>query len=288
MSAPDRTPEQRAQALAAARAVRQERALLRAALKSGATDGAALIAQSGEDDTWHGVRVRWLLESLPGIGPVRAAALMERAGIAPSRRLGGLSQRQRAAIAAAVASRRPALSPLVVVSGPSGVGKSTVVRAALELVPEAWLSVSTTTRPARPGEVDGRDYFFVSDEEFTRMQAQGELLESATFAGNRYGTPRGPVAEHRAAGHPVLLEIEVQGARQVRASAPDAVLVFLAPPSWEVLKQRLVGRGTETDDSVARRLQHAEDELAAQGEFDAVVVNTDVREAAESLVGFLA
>lgn len=177
--------------------------------------------------------------------------------------------------------------PLVVVSGPSGVGKSTVVRAVLERVPQAWLSVSATTRPARPGEVDGQDYFFVSGAEFDRMQAAGELLESATFAGNRYGTPRGPVAAKRAAGHPVVLEIEVQGARQVRASAPDATLVFLAPPSWEVLKARLVGRGTESPESVARRLAHAEAELAAQGEFDAVVVNTDVQEAAEALVGFL-
>ena len=178
-------------------------------------------------------------------------------------------------------------SPLVVVSGPSGVGKSTVVRAVLAQVPSAWLSVSATTRPARPGEQHGRDYFFVSDEEFDRMRDTGALLEWAEFAGNRYGTPRGPVQEHRAAGHPVLLEIEVQGARQVRVTAPDATLVFLAPPSWEVLRARLVGRGTESDESVQRRLAHAQDELAAQGEFDAVIVNTDVSEAAQALVAFL-
>ena len=177
--------------------------------------------------------------------------------------------------------------PLVVVSGPSGVGKSTVVRAALALRPEAWLSVSATTRAARPGEVDGVDYFFTPDAAFDRMIERGELLEWAQFAGNRYGTPKGAVDAHRAAGEPVLLEIEVQGARQVRRSAPDAVLVFLAPPSWEVLRARLVGRGTETEASVARRLDHAEAELAAQDEFDHVIVNTDVQEAAEALVRFL-
>lgn len=178
--------------------------------------------------------------------------------------------------------------PLVVVSGPSGVGKSTVVRAALRQEPDAWLSVSATTRAPRSGEVDGVDYRFASDGEFDRMIAAGDLLEWAQFAGNRYGTPRGPVDRMRAEGRPVLLEIEVQGARQVRRTAPDAVLVFLAPPSWEELRARLVGRGTETEESVARRLAHAEEEMAAQGEFDAVIVNTDVEQAAQALVGFLA
>ena len=178
-------------------------------------------------------------------------------------------------------------APLVVVSGPSGVGKSTVVRAALELRPDAWLSVSATTRAPRAGELDGVDYFFVSDGEFDRMRDDGELLEWAEFAGNRYGTPARAVAEHRAAGRPVLLEIEVVGARQVRASVGDATLVFLAPPSWEVLRDRLTGRGTESPESVRRRLEAAQRELAAQGEFDAVIVNTEVEQAAEALVGFL-
>jgi guanylate kinase len=179
-------------------------------------------------------------------------------------------------------------APLVVVSGPSGVGKSTVVAEALHQDPQIWLSVSATTRTPRPGEADGREYFFVSDERFDDLIATSGLLEWAQFAGNRYGTPRGPVDEHRLAGHPVLLEIEVQGARQVRRAVPGALLVFLAPPSWEVLTARLIGRGTESDESVADRLQAARDELAAAEEFDVVLVNADVKECARSLLAWIA
>ncbi len=179
-------------------------------------------------------------------------------------------------------------APLVVVSGPSGVGKSTVVAAALRLNPTIWLSVSATTRTPRPGEVDGREYFFVAGERFDELVATGGLLEWAQFAGNRYGTPRQAVEEHRAAGHPVLLEIEVQGARQVRQSVPGALLVFLSPPSWETLTARLMGRGTESEEAVARRLQHARDELAAAEEFDVVLVNADVEECAGQLVQLIA
>jgi guanylate kinase len=177
-------------------------------------------------------------------------------------------------------------APLVVVSGPSGVGKSTVVAAALAQDPSIWLSVSATTRQPRPGEVDGREYFFTPDADFDALVAAGGLLEWAAYAGNRYGTPRGPVDERRAAGVPVLLEIEVQGARQVRAAVPDALLVFLAPPSWEVLEARLTGRGTEDPDAVARRLGAAREELSASGEFDVVLVNADVQECARALVAW--
>ena len=176
---------------------------------------------------------------------------------------------------------------LLVVSGPSGVGKSTVVRALLLRAPQAWLSVSATTRPARPGEVDGVDYFFVDASGFDAMITGGELLEWAEFAGNRYGTPRGPVEEHRAADRPVILEIEVAGARQVRGAVDDALLVFLAPPSWEVLRARLLGRGTESQEAVARRLEAARLELAAQEEFDVVVVNAEVPDTVETLVGLM-
>ena len=179
-------------------------------------------------------------------------------------------------------------APLVVVSGPSGVGKSTVVKAALALEPRIWLSVSATTRRPRPGEVDGREYFFVAEEEFDRLVATDGLLEWAAYAGNRYGTPRAAVEERRAAGTPVLLEIEVQGARQVRAAVPEALLVFLAPPSWEVLTARLTGRGTEEPEVVARRLEAAREELSAAGEFDRVLVNADVGECARALVAWVA
>lgn len=175
----------------------------------------------------------------------------------------------------------------MVLSGPSGVGKSSVVKAVAAGHPEIWVSVSVTTRPPRPGETDGVEYRFVDDATFDRLVAEGAFLEHATFAGHRYGTPRGPVEERLRAGVPVLLEIDLQGARQVREAVPTALLVFLAPPSWEELVRRLTGRGTEDPEVVRRRLDAARVELAAEAEFDEVVVNSSVQEAADRLVALM-
>lgn len=176
---------------------------------------------------------------------------------------------------------------LVVLSGPSGVGKSSVISAAMHDLPNTWLSVSATTRAPRPGEVDGVNYFYVTNEQFDQMIAEGNLLEWAQFAGNRYGTPRQAVQERLEADIPVLLEIELQGARQVRESMPDAVLLFLAPPSWDDLESRLTGRGTESAEQVAIRLETAQHELDSAQFFDRVITNDDVARAAAELVSFL-
>jgi guanylate kinase len=162
-----------------------------------------------------------------------------------------------------------------------------VIKRLRQTHPEVWLSVSATTRQPRPGERDGVEYRFLSDAAFDALIAAGELLEWAEFAGNRYGTPRDAVEAHLEAGDPVLLEIELEGARQVRRSMPEALLVFLAPPSWEELERRLGGRGTEEPAVVARRLEHARLELAAADEFDVQLVNSDVDEVCERLVSLL-
>ncbi|MEV8325331.1 guanylate kinase [Kitasatospora sp. NPDC059811] len=181
-------------------------------------------------------------------------------------------------------SERPRLT---VLSGPSGVGKSTVVAHMRKQHPEVWLSVSATTRHPRPGEQNGVQYHFVDNDEFDKLIANGELLEWAVFAGNRYGTPRSAVLEKLERGEPVLLEIDLQGARQVRESMPEAQLVFLAPPSWDELVRRLTGRGTESQDVIAKRLEAAKVELAAETEFDTTLVNTSVEQVAGELLALL-
>jgi guanylate kinase len=171
-----------------------------------------------------------------------------------------------------------------VLSGPSGVGKGTVVAAVRRRHPEVWVSTSVTTRRPRPGEIEGQHYRFVDEQGFSRLVADEQLLEHASFGGHRYGTPRAPVLAQLQQDRPALLEIDLQGARQVRASMPDARLIFLAPPTWEELVRRLTGRATESEADVARRLQLAKNELAAVGEFDRTLVNHDVDAAADELV----
>jgi guanylate kinase len=178
---------------------------------------------------------------------------------------------------------------LAVLSGPSGVGKGTVAAAVRERYPQIWQPVSVTTRSPRPGEIDGREYFFVTDDQFRQMVADGEMLEWAEYHGNGncYGTRRSGIAERLARGEPVLLEIDVKGARQVRAAVPEALLVFLAPPSWDELVRRLTGRGTESPEVIGRRLDAASAELDAESEFDITLVNTSVEAVCEQLVSLL-
>ena len=185
--------------------------------------------------------------------------------------------------------RHAAHGRVVVLSGPSAVGKSSVVRCLREQVPDLHFSVSVTTRAPRPGEVDGLDYHFVSPARFQTLIDNGDLLEWADIHGGLHwsGTLARPVASAAAAGQPVLIEVDLAGAKAVKKAMPDAVSVFLAPPSWAALEQRLAGRGTETPDVMARRLATARAELAAQGEFDVVVVNSQLESACAELVSLL-
>ncbi|BBY47931.1 guanylate kinase [Mycolicibacterium arabiense] len=181
------------------------------------------------------------------------------------------------------------MTRVVVLSGPSAVGKSSVVRCLRERIPDLHFSVSATTRSPRPGEVDGVDYAFVTPERFQQLIDDGELLEWADIHGglHRSGTPARPVREAARAGRPVLIEVDLAGAQAVKKAMPEAVSVFLAPPSWDALESRLVGRGTETPEVMARRLDTARAELAAQDSFDTVVVNAELESACAELVSLL-
>ena len=178
-------------------------------------------------------------------------------------------------------------SKVFVITGPSGVGKGTLIKALLASCPSLELSISATTRQPREGEADGRDYYFLSAEEFERRKNERDFLEFATYSGNHYGTLRSEVDRRLGEGRSVVLEIEVQGAQQVRAAKPDSIQIFIAPPDPDVLRDRLAGRGTDSADAIDRRLETAEIELASQGDFDYRVVNVDLATASEELVGIV-
>ena len=184
-------------------------------------------------------------------------------------------------------SSTPSPGRLTVITGPSGVGKGTLVNRLLERHPAIWLSVSATTRAPRPGEEEGVQYFFLARPAFEQLVGRGGLLEWAEFAGNLYGTPRQPVEAQLATGHPVLLEIELEGARQVRQSFPGAIQLFVAPPSFAELERRIRGRGTDSEEAIQRRLARARVELEAAKEFDAVLVNADLETALLELEGLM-
>lgn len=180
------------------------------------------------------------------------------------------------------------MARVFVITGPSGVGKGTLIRGLMQRLPKIELSVSATTRAPRPGERDGVDYHFLTREQFDRRVADGQFVEHADYAGSSYGTLRSELEDRVRAGVPVVLEIEVQGARQVRAAMPEAVQVFIAPPSRSALRTRLIGRGTDDPAEVERRLRVAEQELLAQPEFGHVVVNDHLEEAIEGLAAIVA
>ena len=275
----------------AAVAARRARAAVKHAIESGARTALDAAETSWRDprSPEAGLRVTELLRSIPGIGRVRAERHIAELEISPRKRVGGLGARQRPRLRAFLRNRQPRLgNSIFVLSGPTAVGKSTIATFIRETYPGVFFSVSATTRQPRPGEIDGVHYLFVTDAEFDRLIADDQLLEWAEVHNrSRYGTPRGPVEAALAAGRRVLLEIDLQGARSVRARVPEATLVFLAPPSWEDLVQRLIGRGTESREEQEARLDTARVELAAKGEFDRLVVNHDVAQAAREVVALM-
>ena len=291
---PDLDPQTRRMNGMRAVAARRERAAVKRSLKEGSANPPALLVNPSSSVAR--MKVIDFLSALPQMGTLRAQTLMDRIGISPQRRIGGLGVRQRnellrhleRALPEKMLSTLSTVSgvfygKLFVISGPGGVGKSTITREVARF-DQFFLSVSVTTRAPREGETNGVHYHFVSRAEFEAMIANNEFMEWAEFAGNLYGTLESDVQRERLTGKHVLLEIEIQGARQVKRVHPEAELVFISPPSWEELEGRIRSRGTDSEERIRERLLLAQDELAAANEFDHVFVNTTVAEVVDRLV----
>ena len=279
---PQLSAEQRSAALAKAKESRQVRSAAKTKIKSGDLSLSDVFTLAEKDSFIAKMRVFELLASLNGVGKIRATAIMERLNISPTRRIQGLGKHQ-------ISALRNEFSPaqsrgkLIVLSGPGGVGKSTIA-AYIREHGTFWVSVSSTTRQPRVNEKNGVEYYFLTEEEFDQEIARNHFLEWAHFAGSRYGTPREPVEHELSAGKNVLLEIDIEGAKQVKVHAPEAILVFLEPPSWEELVSRLERRATDSPQRRAERLQLAQEELAAASFFDHRLINDQVENVVQKLL----
>ena len=284
MNLPPKLSDQ-ARAAAAAKAVmaRRERSETKELLATGKISLFDLFADKRESVTR--MKLSDALKAVPGVGNKRADQIFMKTGISKSRRIAGVGRKQIELLRQELLLMKTLPHPgkLIVVSGPSGVGKSTITNH-LKNNPKFWVSISATTRARRLNEIENKDYRFVSAEQFDLMVKNNEFLEWAEFTGAKYGTPAKPVKEALAKGLNVILEIELNGARQVRRNAPEAILVFIEPPSWSELESRLMNRGTESSDLIERRLARAKEELMASSEFDFVLVNTQVDQVVAELV----
>jgi guanylate kinase len=279
---PQLTADERSAALAKAKESRQIRSAVKTKIKSGEITLSEVFNLAAKDSVIAKMRVSELLAALNGVGKIRATAIMERLNISPTRRIQGLGKHQLNALRSEF-SPAQSRGKLLVLSGPGGVGKSTIA-AYVRKHGTFWVSVSSTTRQPRINEKNGIEYYFLTDEEFDQEIAKNHFLEWANFAGARYGTPREPVEQGLSSGKNVLLEIDIEGAKQVKVQAPEAVLVFLEPPSWEELVSRLERRATDSPQRRAERLQLAQEELAAASFFDHRLINDEVENVVKKLL----